>query len=100
MRDARCQWRSCKKKSAALRQRFLQERADFFAKQLKCSGEKAVKAIIKSERSRQIYQNIQEIMGKQHIPLTQIGILSSDSASDGAYTSLTSKEEIEKNLLQ
>jgi hypothetical protein len=39
-------------------------------------------------------------MGKQHIPLTQIGILSSDSASDGAYTSLTSKEEIEKNLLQ
>ncbi len=83
-----------KRKVRLIRRRFLGERADFFAKKLRCPCQKAIKAILRAEALKWTYQNMSVLMGKQHIPLTQIDIPSKNSHIDATHTTLPSKEDI------
>jgi hypothetical protein len=47
-----------------------------------------------------MYQNIREILGKHNLPLTQIEIDSPASLSNSPFSTLSSKSEIEENILQ
>jgi hypothetical protein len=97
---ARNKWRACKKNSAAIRQKFLEERAAFFASKLQCSEEKALCAIIRAEESKRIYSNIREILGKQPNSLTQMDIIDPQGTPRNTKTPLTSREEVEHSIMQ
>lgn len=59
-----------------------------------------MRAIIQAEASRRMYQNIREIMGKQNLSLTQIEIDSPEGLPSCPSTTLTSKTDIEEQLIQ
>jgi hypothetical protein len=61
LRVARAQWRSIRKQADDLRVQFLQDRAEEHASKMKMTPEKAIKAIIQAEKSRQMYQQIHSI---------------------------------------
>jgi hypothetical protein len=98
-REARNKWRSCKKKSQVIRRQFLTERAEYLAAKMRTTEEKALKAILHAEEARKIYSNIKGISGKQQVPLTQVDILSDPGNKLSAHTTLTSKDDIEENIL-
>jgi hypothetical protein len=55
LKQARSTWKACKKKCSSICQKFLEERAAFCASKLRCSEEKALCAILKSEESKKVY---------------------------------------------
>ena len=61
LREARAQWRIIRKQTDKLRIQFLQDRAEEHANKMKTTPEKAIKAIIQTEKSRQMYQRIHSI---------------------------------------
>jgi hypothetical protein len=64
------------------------------------TGEKALKAIMKSEQSRQTYKKIKALFGKSQNPLTQIDILSNPDDLKSPITTLTSRDEVKHHLLK
>ena len=64
------------------------------------SGEIALRAILHAEEAKKIYKNIKETFGKQQIPLTQVDVLSNPNNRTSEHITLTSKEEIELNILK
>ena len=62
--------------------------------------QKALKAIIKAEQSRCTFQNINEIFGKQNKPLTQVDVLSDPNNKDSLQNTITSREELERQILK
>ena len=99
LKRARDRWRTCKKRSTAIRKKFLEERAAFFASKLKCTEEKAIRAIIKAEESKRIYNNNKEILGKQPTSLTQVDIID-ESSDKRSLITLTSREDIENSIMK
>jgi hypothetical protein len=83
-----------------IRKEFLIERADFLAQQLRTTDERALMAILQSEESRWIYKNIKEIMGKQRSVFTQVDVPSDTKNPSSQHTTLTSKLDIEEQILQ
>jgi len=99
-RETRAKWKSCKKRSDSIRCQFLEERAEYLASKMCTTQEKALRAIIHAEESEKIYRNIREIFGKQHVPLTQVDILSNPAVASSDHTTVTSKETVEQNILR
>jgi hypothetical protein len=99
-RETRAKWKSCKKRSDSIRCQFLEERAEYLASKMCTTQEKALRAIIHAEDSEKIYRNIREIFGKQHVPLTQVDILSNPAVASSDHTTVTSKETVEQNILR
>ena len=99
LKRVRDRWRACKKKSTAIRKKFFEERAAFFASKLKCTEEKAIRAILKAEESKRIHNNIKEILGKQSTPLTQVDTID-ESSNERNHITLTSREEIENSIMK
>jgi hypothetical protein len=95
----RDRWKSCKKRSVEIRKNFLLERATYLASKMHTSEEKALKAIIKSEKYRHIYKNIKELFGKSQQIFTQVDVLSDLSTSTSAQTTLTMQTDIERESL-
>jgi hypothetical protein len=62
--------------------------------------EKTLKAIFHTEEARKIYNNIKGTFGKEQVPLTQVDFLSDPGNKSSAHTTLTSKEDIEENILR
>jgi hypothetical protein len=98
-RESRAKWWACKKRSAQIRLQFLTERAEFLAQKLRTTEEKALKAIIKSEQSRNNFKRINDVLGKQHTPLTQIDYGPDPELGISSITSFSSKEDVEKHIL-
>jgi hypothetical protein len=98
-KKTRAKWRSCKKFSAEICKKLLTERAAFLASKMQTSEEKALKAIIKAERSIAIYMNLKDLLGKQQTIFTQVDVLSDPSNSASHHTTLTDQKEIEHNIL-
>lgn len=67
---------------------------------MKTTEEKALKAIIKAEQSRRTFKNINEIFGKQNKPLTQVDVLSDPNNKDSLQNTITSREELERQILK
>lgn len=59
------------------------------AQKLQMTEEKALRAIIQSEASRQTYKKIQDIFGTQQSPLTQVDVIDKSSHPSHPHTTLT-----------
>jgi hypothetical protein len=59
----RSQWQACKKKSAQIRLNFLKDRAELMAQKMRTAEEKALRAIMQAESSKQTYKKIQDTFG-------------------------------------
>lgn len=94
MEEYRNQWKAVKKRSTQMRQTSLQDRALMMAEKMKTNKEKALKAILAAEASRRSYASINAILGKHRAPLTQIDIVSPDSASGHSHSTLTNRKDI------
>jgi hypothetical protein len=95
--NARRQWKDTKKDSRDLRFQHLQARAEEHAKKMNTDAETALKAILKTEQTKQTYMQIRAITGHKSdkTPLTQIDIID----SDGQTVKVTNKEELEKAII-
>jgi hypothetical protein len=94
MEEYHNQWKAVKKRSTQMRQTSLQDRALMMAEKMKTNKEKALKAILAAEASRRSYASINAILGKHRAPLTQIDIVSPDSASGHSHSTLTNRKDI------
>jgi len=68
---------------------FVFVRAEPMAQKLQMTEEKALRAIIQSEASRQTYKKIQDIFGTQQSPLTQVDVIDKSSHPSHPHTTLT-----------
>jgi hypothetical protein len=100
LRQSRKEWRETKKRGNELRQSFLQEQAEEYARKRNMKPAQALKAIQQAEESKRAYNQIQELIGGKKVknPLTQIEIL--DTTKDGAKNILTDKNEIERAIME
>lgn len=83
-----------------MRQAFLEERAKMMAIKMKTSHEKATKAIIKAEESRQTFQCIKNLLDKHQIPLTQVDVLSNPSDHSSPHITLSKREEVWTSIMK
>jgi hypothetical protein len=97
--EARKEWKNIKKQSDRLRKEFLENQAKEHASKMNTSKEKALKAILQTEDSKQQYKNIREITGhrKERNPLTQIEI--DDPTDSTNKLTLTTKVELEDAII-
>lgn len=98
-RSSRAKWKACKKWSATLQKQFLEERAELLASKLRTTEEKALRAIIKAEESKQTFSQIKSILIKQNFPLSQVNVLSQPNDTTSPVITLTNKGEIEAQIL-
>ena len=87
------------KHSASLRLQFLHERAELLATKMHTTEEKALKAIIRAEQSRQLFSSLNEIFGKPNTPLTQVDVLSDPYDSTSPHETVSCKEVSEDQIL-
>jgi len=99
LKSTRSSWKTCKKHSSNLRKQLLNERAEFFAKKIRSTQEKAVRAIIKAEASRRTFSSIRDILGNVKSPLTQVVIRPSNLQHD-PFITLTQRSDIEFHIMQ
>lgn len=87
-----------KKKGPELRQQYLAEQAEEYARKLNTTAEKALKAILKTDESKATYSQIRGIIGlkRELSPLTQIEI--DDPNDSDCHITLTTKNELEHAL--
>jgi hypothetical protein len=78
---------------------FLTDKAELMALNLRTSEEKALRAIIKSEASRQTFRNIKNILGVQQAALTQVDIPMEPNSSSSTHETLSKREEVESHIL-
>lgn len=93
-------WKTVKQDSGKIRLQHLQQRAEEHASKMNTTGATALKAILRTEQTKQTYKQIKTIMGHKtdKTPLTQIEIQS--TANDGTRTTLTTKEELEEAIMK
>jgi len=99
LRLARLKWKKCKKQSKAIRDQLLTEKAELLASKLRTSEEKALQAIKKAEASRYLYLTLNELLGKQRKPLTQVDIRSQQGNPSSQFITVTTKDELERAIL-
>jgi hypothetical protein len=99
LRSARQAWKEMRVKVVYMREQFLSEMAEDYAKQYHITEEKSLKAIKQSEHIRWDYQQIRRIVGhkKDKKPLTKI--TSMDMATQDLIL-LTTRDEIKDALLR
>jgi hypothetical protein len=70
------------------------------AEKMRTTEEKAIKAILKAEESRQTFKKIRELLGCTNHPLTQVDILTDPNDPDSPVTTVSKKYEVETQILQ
>jgi hypothetical protein len=70
-------------------QEVLSEHAEYLAAKMKTTEEKALRAIMRAEEARRIYQNIKELLGKQQQIFTQVDVMNPSNDVNSPLITLT-----------
>jgi hypothetical protein len=67
-KEARAKWRTYKKGSAEMTKKYLYERAEYLAQKMRTSEGKALRAVLRADDSKSIYNSIKILWENHKIP--------------------------------